>query len=97
MLLGALSNVAKHSMARNVNVALRRADNVLTMSIEDDGKGFDPGALSPDTSFGLTAMRERVRGLYGRLSIPSRRLRGRGHRPGARIVVYLPLRKGASA
>jgi len=91
--LGALSNVAKHSKARRATVVLGRAGNIFTMSVDDDGRGFDPRALDPDSSFGLTAMRERVRGLRGRLLIRSRAPR-RGHKAGTRIEVRLPLRKG---
>jgi signal transduction histidine kinase len=97
VLLGALSNVAKHSKARHATVALTRKGSVFSMSVEDDGRGFDPGAVNPDSTFGLTAMRERVRGLRGHLSIRSRRARGRGEKSGTRIEVRLPLRKGAGS
>ena len=92
ILLGALSNVAKHSKARRATVALSAAGAMFTMSVEDDGRGFDPRALDPASSFGLTAMRERVRGLRGRLLIRSR-ARRRGGRAGTRIEVRLPLRR----
>ena len=97
VLLGALSNVAKHSKARHATVALSRKGSVFSMSVEDDGRGFDVRAVNPDSSFGLTAMRERVRGLHGRLSIRSRRARRRGESSGTRIEVRLPLRKGAGS
>ncbi len=97
VLLGALSNVAKHSKARHATVALSRKDSVFSMSVEDDGRGFDPRAVNPDSSFGLTAMRERVRGLRGHLSIRSRPARRRGGKSGTRIEVRLPLRKGAGS
>jgi PAS domain S-box-containing protein len=61
----ALTNVAKHARAGNVDVILeRRADNVLLI-IEDDGVGFDPGAAgSAGQGFGLLGMQERA-GLVG--------------------------------
>jgi len=62
----ALTNVAKHSHAKNVEVILeRRADHVLLI-IEDDGVGFDPGgaAGAAGQGFGLLGMRERA-GLIG--------------------------------
>ncbi len=62
----ALTNVAKHSQAKNVEVILeRRADHVLLI-IEDDGVGFDPGgaAGAAGQGFGLLGMRERA-GLIG--------------------------------
>ena len=61
----ALTNVAKHARAANVDVILeRRADTVLLI-IEDDGVGFDPaGAGSGGQGFGLLGMQERA-GLVG--------------------------------
>jgi signal transduction histidine kinase len=61
----ALTNVAKHARAANVDVILeRRADTVLLI-IEDDGVGFDPaGAGGGDRGVGLLGMQERA-GLVG--------------------------------
>jgi PAS domain S-box-containing protein len=61
----ALTNVAKHARAGNVDIILeRRADNVLLI-IEDDGVGFDPAATgSAGQGFGLVGMQERA-GLVG--------------------------------
>jgi hypothetical protein len=41
------------------------------MIIEDDGIGFDPAAIPPRQAFGLTAMRERVEVLDGRIDLRS--------------------------
>jgi PAS domain S-box-containing protein len=61
----ALTNVAKHAQAGNVDIILeRRADNVLLI-IEDDGVGFDPSETSGQgQGFGLLGMQERA-GLVG--------------------------------
>jgi PAS domain S-box-containing protein len=61
----ALTNVAKHARAANVEIILeRRAENVLLI-IEDDGVGFDPAAAGNDArGFGLLGMHERA-GLVG--------------------------------
>jgi PAS domain S-box-containing protein len=61
----ALTNVAKHARAENVDIILeRRADNVLLI-IEDDGVGFDPAAAEgTGQGFGLLGMHERA-GLVG--------------------------------
>ncbi len=57
----ALTNVAKHSRAENVDVILeRRSDHVLLI-VEDDGVGFDPldeGMAAQ--GFGLLGMQERA-------------------------------------
>jgi signal transduction histidine kinase len=96
VLRGALSNVAKHSGARHVTVVLERGDAELTMSVEDDGRGFDPGTLSVERSFGLAAMRDRVRELRGRFAIESRPARRPGQRAGTRLLVRLPLERRAA-
>lgn len=97
VLLGALSNVAKHSRARHVSVTLRGEGDAFVMIVEDDGKGFDVRAQRPERSFGFTAMRGRIRGLRGRLSIESRSAGRRGGKSGTRIEVRLPLRKQAAS
>jgi signal transduction histidine kinase len=93
VLLGALSNVAKHSHAKRVTVTLGITGGIFVMVVQDDGRGFDVSAQSPDRSFGLTAMSERVRGLHGRLYIESGPATGRGGRGGTRLEISLPLRK----
>lgn len=93
VLLGALSNVAKHSGASRVTVTLKVFGEVFLMIVEDNGKGFDVGEQGPDRSFGLTAMSERVRGLHGRLHVQSRVIRGRRRKSGTRLEVRLPVRK----
>jgi PAS domain S-box-containing protein len=57
----ALTNIAKHAHAESVDVILeRRADHV-SLIIEDDGVGFEPGGSeAPLTGFGLLGMQERA-------------------------------------
>lgn len=96
VLLGALSNVAKHSKAAHATVALHRAGSAVVMVVEDDGRGFDAKARVPEPRFGLNAMKERVQGLDGRLTVRSRRTAG-GQGKGTRVEVRLPLRNGPPA
>src|SRR5262249_29788241 len=92
LLQGALSNVLKHARAKNVRISLgSMKDSVLIMVIEDDGIGFDPGAKPGRKSFGLTAMRERVEVLGGRIHVESRRAGAPGKKHGTRIEIDLPL------
>lgn len=59
-----LNNVSKHSWARNVSIKVDYSPSTLTVSIEDDGRGFDlDEALRVSTGrdgFGLSSMRERA-------------------------------------
>jgi signal transduction histidine kinase len=84
----ALTNVVKHARATSCRVALRRHDQRLDLTIEDDGIGFDlPGAESRERrGLGLVGIRERVAQLRGTLRVE------RGVAAGARIVVELPAR-----
>jgi signal transduction histidine kinase len=68
----ALTNVAKHARAKNVEVILeRRADHVL-LAIEDDGVGFDPAAREDrGQAFGLLGMQERAALVGATLEIES--------------------------
>jgi len=68
----ALTNVAKHSRAKNVDVILERnADHVLLI-IEDDGVGFDQGNTgAAGRGFGLLGMQERAALVGATLQIES--------------------------
>ncbi len=65
----ALTNVSKHGAATQVAVELVEDDSRLSITVSDDGVGFDP-AIRPE-GFGLAGMSERVELLGGRLSIES--------------------------
>lgn len=68
----ALQNVARHANARTVRVALRVTDVGLTLSIADDGMGFDYREVQRrGTGLGLRSIEERVRLACGRLTIES--------------------------
>jgi len=64
----ALSNVARHAAARQVWLTLAEQAGQVSVSVRDDGAGFDPAA-PPATAFGLVAMRYRVEAEQGTLSV----------------------------
>ncbi len=66
----ALQNAIKYSRARNVSVQLRAASDDLTLTIADDGVGFDVNA-AVGRGVGLISMVERVEALGGSLDIRS--------------------------
>ncbi len=95
VLQGALSNVAKHAKARNVTLSLGSVKRtVIIMVIEDDGIGFDVVRQTSQGAFGLTAMRDRIQSLGGRLHIESRTTRSHGGKTGTRIEIDLPVPAG---
>jgi|SoiMethySBSTD1v2_1073268.scaffolds.fasta_scaffold07807_9 signal transduction histidine kinase len=74
----ALANVRKHSRARNVLVRLTGKDETYTLTVEDDGRGFDfEGAFSQDqldrARLGPAIIKERTRLLGGQLTVESTR------------------------
>ncbi|MFP3912813.1 MAG: ATP-binding protein [Desulfobacteraceae bacterium] len=76
-----LTNVAKHAEAEEVFVHLAHRDGKISLTIEDDGKGFDPEALFTGKDpyqgpLGLTIMKERVSLVGGDLDIDSAPGRG---------------------
>lgn len=68
-----LTNAKLHSEAANVQVALVYQQDRITLSIKDDGKGFDVRQTQTDQrrGIGLRNMRERMEGLGGSLKIYS--------------------------
>jgi PAS domain S-box-containing protein len=69
----ALTNSHKHSGARNLRVSVELDGNKACITITDDGKGFDPGRIEPESGghFGLVFMRERMEQIGGSLKIDS--------------------------
>lgn len=76
----ALANVQQHAHAKNVAVALQCTKTAVTLTIEDDGVGFDPRHV-PDDRHGVRGMRERARLAGGTLKISS----GKGTKIIARV------------
>ena len=73
----ALTNIAKHARgATSVGVIIDRVGSELRLTIEDNGCGFDPAAVSPDGAnwkggLGLAGMSERLALIGGGFEIES--------------------------
>ena len=67
----ALTNVARHAQARNVEVGQDATDDTCSLRIADDGCGMLPDCPRRPQSFGLHGIRERVDLLGGRTQINS--------------------------
>jgi PAS domain S-box-containing protein len=72
----ALTNVARHAEATSVRVLVEQVNGELLLEIQDDGKGISAEQLADSGSLGLLGMRERARGLGGRLEIAGRPEKG---------------------
>ncbi|SQG00722.1 sensory box histidine kinase [Paucimonas lemoignei] len=80
----ALTNVMRHAQAHTVEISLTLEDDVMCMTIADDGVGFVQHQ-GRSTSFGLVGMRERVLMLGGRLELDSE------SGEGTTLRAYIPL------
>jgi signal transduction histidine kinase len=71
----AVTNVVKHSAATEAAVVIKKRTAAVSLSIRDNGRGFDPAKPSPqprDLGYGLIGITERVRILGGTLTVDSR-------------------------
>ncbi len=81
----ALSNALKHAGAARILVGLATDASLVSLRIQDDGKGFDPIAAGGKAKrLGLTSMRERVDLLGGTITIDS------SPGQGTTVVVQVP-------
>ena len=72
-----------------MSVVIGTAEHTLHLTIEDDGRGFDPTALSP--RLGLAGMRERLLLVGGQLNIES------SPNTGTTIFARIPLQSEKTA
>lgn len=66
----ALHNTVKHARASEVQITLQFEGSLMSVSVTDNGLGFEPGGEFPG-HLGLKSMRERIEKLGGTLSISS--------------------------
>ncbi|MCI0401407.1 MAG: sensor histidine kinase [Gammaproteobacteria bacterium] len=67
----AFNNIAKHASADQVTLALEKRETAVRLLVKDNGQGFDIGSAKPETSFGLTSMRERAESRAGEFNLTS--------------------------
>jgi len=88
-----LTNVVKHAKASKVNIEVKLLDSRLTLTIQDNGRGFSMTEKPPyrrgAEGLGLSTMRERARLLKGELTINS------NLKNGTSIVLTVPVGKKA--
>jgi signal transduction histidine kinase len=69
----ALTNIARHSEAKEAWVDLQVSGNRIRLSIQDNGKGFQDRPQAPSPSLGMVGMRARARHLNGELVVENRK------------------------
>jgi len=75
-----MNNIAKHSGANHVGITLEKINDFFTLSIEDNGQGFDAAKKTLESGifqgFGLLNMEERARFSGGDFLIKSLKEKG---------------------
>lgn len=66
-----LNNVIKHAEAKNVLVQLTREEDRFSLTVEDDGKGFDTAKMDSKDGAGLANIKARAEYLNGAIDIQS--------------------------
>ena len=82
----ALGNAAKHAAATQITVRLSRSSGLVSLTVSDDGVGFDRSRSGASGGLGLITMRERSGQLGGTLELEST------PGAGATIRVVIPFR-----
>jgi signal transduction histidine kinase len=83
----AINNAIRHAQADTIGVRISVRRNAVTVTVRDDGRGFDPDDV-PDGRLGITGMNERVKLAEGVLAIES--VSGAG----TSIAFTVPIRAG---
>jgi len=85
-----LSNVARHSGAKQVIVRFAAEEDYFLLETKDDGKGIEPGKVDAQDSFGIMGMREGCASLGGSLAISG------APGKGCAVTARLPRKRGTA-
>ncbi|HEU6448479.1 MAG TPA: ATP-binding protein [Verrucomicrobiae bacterium] len=89
----ALTNVARHAQASQVDVKIQKTGGAICMKIKDDGKGFEEQRVLHDKKrkrLGLLGMRERLEMVGGTFTVTS------APGKGTTVTAQIPLTNGKS-
>jgi signal transduction histidine kinase len=84
----ALTNVARHSFATQVQITLREEQGMLTLAVVDNGRGFHTRKIEEAECLGLVGMRERAGLIGGTIEIQAKPQKG------TQVYFKLPLNAG---
>jgi signal transduction histidine kinase len=86
----AINNAIKYAESTHIIVSLSHSKNMLSVVIDDNGKGFDPDKVrkvkTGDGGMGMTFMQERIKYIDGRLFLTSEASKG------TRVTLNIPLK-----
>ncbi len=85
----AVNNAIKYAESTHILVSMSHSKNMLSLVIDDNGKGFDPKKIkrvkTGDGGMGMTFMKERIKYIDGRLFLTSEEGKG------TRVTLNIPL------
>lgn len=81
----ALSNAVRHARATHITLALAQVEGGVSLTIRDNGAGFEWGENRKQHGLGLNSMQERVHELHGIFTLHSESGQG------TEVTVFLPL------
>ena len=85
----AINNAIKYAVSSHILVSLSHSKNILSIVVDDDGKGFDPSKVKKvkngDGGMGMTFMKERIKYIDGRLFLNSQIGKG------TRVTLNIPI------
>jgi len=81
----ALSNVEKHAEAGKTDVLIAWGQDSLSITVSDNGIGFDPGQVDRSKHFGLKIMQERIEKVNGHIDFQS------SVNSGTKIIIFVPV------
>jgi PAS domain S-box-containing protein len=87
----ALTNVARHANAANVEVSLKQRNGSVVLQIKDDGRGVKDEEINSSKSIGIVGMRERARLYNGQMQIKGNPGKG------TTVKVIIPCKEESSA
>ena len=67
-----INNIIKHSSASTAKVSIDQNENLLTIKVFDNGKGFDTNQFNTLEGFGINQIKSRINAMKGRISIDSK-------------------------
>ncbi|MEN9569003.1 MAG: hypothetical protein RL172_234 [Bacteroidota bacterium] len=71
-----INNTLKHASANNAIVQVSKADNKISITVEDDGRGFNTATLQQSNGMGWSNIKQRVNLLKGKLDVHSQQGEG---------------------
>jgi len=71
-----INNTMKHAAAKTALVQVTKTDNQLTITVEDDGRGFDKAILIQAKGIGWSSINNRVEFLKGKIDVQSEKEKG---------------------